>query len=129
MPTNRAQPETIDEYIALFSPEVREILQEIRRTIRKAAPDAEEVISYRMPAFKLKGILVYFAAFKSHIGLYPPVKGDARLMKAIARYRGEKGNLRFPFDQAIPYALIARIARLRVKQNLAKAGAKTRKTS
>ncbi len=117
---------TIDEYIAGFTPEVQEILRNIRKTVRKVAPDAEEVISYRMPAFKLKGILVYFAAFKNHIGLYPPIKGDEKLLEAVAPYAGEKGNLRFPLDQPMPYDLIERIVRLRVKQNLDKASGKTK---
>jgi uncharacterized protein YdhG (YjbR/CyaY superfamily) len=127
MPTSHQTPKSIDEYIAAFSPEVRAILERIRLTISKAAPGAQEMISYRMPAFTLSGVLVYFAAFKNHIGLYPPVKGDARLEKAISRYAGEKGNLRFPLDRPIPYALIARIVKLRVKQNLAKAAAKRKK--
>lgn len=120
-------PKTIDEYIAAFSPDVQAILRKIRTTIRGAAPDAEETISYRIPAFRQNGILVYFAAFKSHIGLYPPIKADAALEKAIAKYAGEKGNLRFPLDQPIPYALIKRIVTLRVKQNTAKAAAKKAK--
>ena len=122
-------PKNIDEYISAFSPEVQEILETIRSTVRAAAPDAAETISYRMPAFKQSGVLVYFAAFKNHIGLFPPVKGDEKLLKAVARYAGEKGNLRFPLDQPIPYGLIKRIVTLRVKQNLAKAAAKTKKSS
>lgn len=120
-------PKKIDDYIAASSPEVQPILEKIRATIRDAAPDAEETISYRIPAFKQNGILVYFAAFKSHIGLYPPIKADAALEKAIAKYAGEKGNLRFQLDQPIPYALIKRIVALRVKQNRAKAAAKKAK--
>jgi uncharacterized protein YdhG (YjbR/CyaY superfamily) len=111
----------MDEYIASFSPEVRAILEKIRSTIRNAAPNAQETISYKIPAFRLNGILVYFAAFKKHIGLYPPVKGDARLEKAISTYAGEKGNLQFPLDQPIPYGLIERIVKLRAKQNSSKA--------
>src|SRR4051794_38311183 len=114
------KPTTIDEYIAGFSPDVQAILQKIRATIRSAAPDAGETISYRIPAFTQNGILVYFAAFKNHIGLFPPIKADAALAKAIAKYGGEKGNLRFPLDQPIPYALINRIVTLRLKQNAAK---------
>lgn len=121
MTMDRVAPQSIDEYIAAFPPEVRDILERIRSTIRKAAPDAQETISYRMPAFVQNGILVYFAAFKKHIGLYPPVKGDAALERAISPYAGEKGNLRFPLDQPVPYDLIERIVKLRVKQNLAKA--------
>jgi uncharacterized protein YdhG (YjbR/CyaY superfamily) len=113
-------PRNIDEYIASFSPEVQAILEKIRVTIRDAAPDAQETISYNMPAFRLNGVLVYFAAFKKHIGLYPPVRGDARLEKVISKYAGEKGNLQFPHDQPIPYALIERIVKLRMKQNLSK---------
>jgi uncharacterized protein YdhG (YjbR/CyaY superfamily) len=95
-------------------------------TIGNAAPGAQETISYRIPAFTLSGALVYFAAFRNHIGFYPPVKGDARLEEAIARYAGDKGNLRFPLGQPIPYSLIERIVKLGVKQNLAKAAAKGR---
>ena len=117
-------PANIDEYIATSAPEIRVILDRIRATVSAAAPEAQELISYRMPAFAQHGILIYFAAFKAHIGLYPPVSGDAKLEKALSRYAGPKGNLRFPFDQPIPYDLIARITRLRVKQNLSKAAAK-----
>ncbi|HXH94015.1 MAG TPA: DUF1801 domain-containing protein [Thermoanaerobaculia bacterium] len=125
--SKRKAPKTIDDYIAAYSPDVQAILRKIRTTIRSAAPDAEETISYRIPAFRQNGILVYFAAFKNHIGLYPPIKADAALEKAIAKYAGEKGNLRFPLDQPIPYALIKRIVTLRVKQNEAKAAAKKAK--
>ena len=120
-------PNDIDEYIAKFDPDVRDILQKVRETVSAAAPDATEVISYQMPAFKLKGILVYFAAWKEHIGLYPPIAGDESIEKAVARYAGPKGNLQFPLNEPIPYKLIARIAKLRVKQNLAKAEAKRKK--
>jgi len=121
MPTGRAKPKSIDEYIASFSPEVQAILEKIRVTIGNAAPDAHETISYGMPAFWLNGALVYFATFKKHIGFYPPVSGDQRLEKAISKYAGEKGNLQFPLDQPIPYGLIERIVKLRVKQASAKA--------
>ena len=119
--TRRSAPESIDEYISAFPPEVQVILQQVRKVVRGAAPGAQETISYQIPAFKLNGVLVYFAAFKKHIGFYPPVRGDARLEKAVAPYAGEKGNLRFPLDQPIPFALIERITKLRVKQNVAKA--------
>jgi len=115
-------PKTIDAYIAAAPAEVRPILEKIRQTIAAAAPEAQEVISYRIPAFRGKGILVYFAAFKNHIGLYPPISGDAKLEKDLARYAGPKGNLQFPLDEPIPYALIKRIVKLRVKQD--RAGAK-----
>ena len=95
--------------------------------MRAAAPDAEEAISYKIPAFTMNGVVVYFAAFKNHIGVYPPVKGDAALLRAVSPYAGEKGNLRFPLDRPIPYDLIKRITKHRVKANLAKAAAKGKK--
>lgn len=121
MTSQRIRPRNIDAYIAGFAPDVRSILEEIRSTIAKAAPDAEETVSYNIPTFTLGGYLVHFAAFKKHIGLFPPVHGDARLEKAVAPYAGEKGNLRFPLDEPIPYELIERIVRHRVKQMMAKA--------
>lgn len=111
-----APPATIGEYINAAPAAVRPVLREIRRVVRKAAPDAEEVISYRMPAFRQQGILIYFAAFKNHIGVFPPVSGDAKLVAAVKPYAGPRGNLRFPLDRPMPYGLIARIVRLRVRQ-------------
>jgi len=113
----RRAPKTIDEYIDRSAPQAQPILRRVRATIAKAAPDATETISYGIPAFRLRRILVYFAAFRHHIGLYPPVKGDAALEKAAAPYAGEKGNLRFPIEQKIPYALIARIVKFRATQS------------
>jgi len=124
--TETNTPETVDEYIASFSPDVRAILTKIRRTVKAEAPEARERISYRMPGYHLDGVLIYFAAFKNHIGLYPPVRGNATLEKAVARFAGEKGNLRFPLDQPIPYALITRIVKFRVKQNRANAAMKSK---
>ena len=109
-------PATIDDYIAQFPPDVQEILQKIRTTVAKAVPKAEERISYRIPAFMRDGIVIYFAAFKKHIGVFPPVR-DAKLKKEVARYAGPKGNLQFPLAQRIPYALIGRIARVRAREN------------
>lgn len=117
-------PNDIDDYIAQFPPPVQAILEKIRQTIRKAAPGAEETISYRMPTFWLKGVLLHLGAFKKHIGLFPPVRGDAALEKAIAPYAGPKGNLQFPLDQPIPYRLIEKIVKLKVKQNAVKAASK-----
>jgi uncharacterized protein YdhG (YjbR/CyaY superfamily) len=125
MPTGRGKPKNIDEYIESFSPEVRAILEKMRLTIRDAAPGAQETISYKIPAFKLNRILVYFAAFKNHIGFYPPVRGEARLMKAISAYVGEKGNLQFPLDRPIPYSLIEKIVKLRAKQASSKTTSST----
>lgn len=115
--SKQSLPKNTDEYIQQFDPNVRTILERLRETIRSAAPEAKEVISYRMPAFKQHGILVYFAAWQEHIGLYPPVAGDNAIEKAVARYAGPKGNLQFPLDEPIPYELICRIVKLRVKQD------------
>ncbi|MGA2355784.1 MAG: DUF1801 domain-containing protein [Terriglobales bacterium] len=125
MSAGRATPMNVDEYIASFPPDVRAILETIRATIRKAAPDAEETIRYNMPTFTLSGNLVHFAAFKKHIGFFPPVnvKGNATLQKAVSPYAGEKGNLRFPLDRPIPYGLIEKLVKVRVKQNLSTARA------
>ena len=121
------KPSDIDGYISQFPAGVRAILEKVRETIRRAAPEAKETISYLMPAFRQHGILVYFAAWEKHIGMYPPISGNKTLEKAIARYAGPKGNLQFPLDEPIPYHLIERIVKLRVKQDAAKAPAK-RKT-
>lgn len=104
-------------YVEQFPPRVRAVLRRIRATIRRAAPDAVERISYGMPAFFQGKVLVYYAAFKNHIGLFPPVRGSATLKRSAARYAGPKGNLKFPLDKPIPYSLISRIVRHRVKVN------------
>jgi uncharacterized protein YdhG (YjbR/CyaY superfamily) len=122
----RVAPATIDDYLAAFPPDVQTVLLQVRQTVRSAAPDAQEVISYRIPAFKLGGVLVYFAAFKKHIGFYPPVRGDAELEAAVAPYAGEKGNLRFPLNQPMPFDLIGRITRHRRAQDLAKPAPRSR---
>jgi len=114
------KPATIDEYSARFAPDVQVILNRVREAIKAAAPDAKEVISYQMPAFRGRTILVYFAARKEHIGLYPPVSGNAKLVKDCARYAGPKGNLQFPIDEPIPYALITRIVKHRMAQDAMK---------
>jgi uncharacterized protein YdhG (YjbR/CyaY superfamily) len=120
MKANRATPASIEEYIAGAPPEVRSILRKIRETIRKAAPAAEERISYQMPTFTLKGNLVHFAAFKEHIGFYPPI-GDEKLRAEASVYAGEKGNLKFPLGKPIPYALISRLVKVRVRENQVRA--------
>ena len=112
---------TIDEYIATFPADVQAILQKIRATIRACAPDATEAISSHMPTFKLNGNLVHFAAFKNHIGFYPVPSGIEKFKKELARYPQGKGSVQFPLDQPIPYALIEKIVKFRVKENLAKA--------
>jgi len=127
MRADQTAPKTIDEYIAGFPREVQEILEKIRKTIRAAAPDAEETISYQMPTFTLKGNLVHFAAFKKHIGFYPTPTGIAKFKKGLSVYEGAKGSVRFPLDKPIPFALISRIVKFRVKENLARAEAKGNK--
>ncbi len=119
----------IDGYISNFPADVQAILEKVRETIRQAAPEAKETISYMMPAFKQHGILVYFAAWEKHIGMYPPISGNKTLERAIARYAGPKGNLQFPLDEPIPYDLIERLVKLRVKQDSTKAAEKRKKKS
>jgi uncharacterized protein YdhG (YjbR/CyaY superfamily) len=118
---------SIDEYIAAFPEEIQTILQEIRATVRAAAPDAEEKISYQMPTFYLEGNLVHFAAFKNHIGFYPTPSGVEAFKEEIARYQGAKGSIRFPLDEPMPLDLITRIVKMRVAENLRKAELKPRK--
>jgi uncharacterized protein YdhG (YjbR/CyaY superfamily) len=120
-------PQTIDEYIAGFPPGVQDVLQKIRRTVREAAPDAKETIKYQMPTFMQNGNLVFFAAFKEHIGFYSIPAGTAEFRKAIAPYEGPKGSLRFPLDKPIPFALISQIVSFRVKEHLDKAAAVEKK--
>ena len=120
MPTPRNQPRTVDDYIATYPLEVQPILRRIRGIVRRVAPKARESISYRMPAYALNGRLLYFAAFRDHIGLYPPVRGNAALERAVAAYSNEKGNLRFPLDRPVPYDLIERVVRFKVAQNARK---------
>ena len=112
-------PKTIDEYFAQVPDDVRKILERIRKVVRKAAPAGTERISYGMPALFDEGVVVYYAAFKQHIGVYPPV-ADPALRKRLAPYLGPKGNLKFPLDQPIPYDLIAEVAAVRVRENRAR---------
>jgi uncharacterized protein YdhG (YjbR/CyaY superfamily) len=100
----------IDEYIAVSAPEVRDILSKIREDAKQAVPTAQECISYNLPALKQKRVFFYFAAFKKHIGVYPPVKSDVALIKELQPYRNEKGNLSFQLSQPIPFAIIAKVA-------------------
>lgn len=102
---------TMDEYLATVPAGSRQILEEIRAMIKRIVPEAQEVISYQMPAFKHGRVFINFAAFKNHIGIYPPVEGDEALLKDLAPYRGERGNLKFPLDQPMPYDLIERVVR------------------
>jgi uncharacterized protein YdhG (YjbR/CyaY superfamily) len=116
----KPQFKTIDEYIKSYPEDIQVILEKLRQTIREAAPGAEEVISYRMPAFKLNGILVYFAAYKNHIGFYPTSSGINAFKSEISRYPVSKGTVQFPLDKPIPYGLVKKIVAFRVKENLGK---------
>src|SRR5215813_6086533 len=127
MKANRKHHETIDEYIAHFPSDVQTILQKIRETIRKAAPTAEETINYQIPTFKLHGNLVHFAGFAHHIGFYPTPNGIEKFKKELSVYKGAKGSVQFPLDKPIPYGLITKIVKFRVKDSLAKAAAKKKK--
>lgn len=128
MKTKQTKPQTIDEYIADLPRDVREILQKIRKTIKRAAPDAEEAIRYNMPTFNLNGhYLIYFAAYKKHIGMYPIPPGDAKFNTEIAAYQTGKGTLQFPLERPIPYKLITKIVKLRAKENVRKAEARGKK--
>jgi uncharacterized protein YdhG (YjbR/CyaY superfamily) len=127
MKGDRSSATTIDEYIAGFPPDVRDVLKTIRATIRTAAPDAEEAISYGLPTFRLNGNLVHFGAFKDHIGFYPTASGTQRFEAELRRYDGSKGSVRFPLDSRVPLGLIGRIVKFRVRANLERARAKAKK--
>lgn len=124
MRTAQTASRTIDEYIAGFPPEVQAILEKVRTTIRKAAPRAEETISYQIPTFTLKGNLVHFAAFKKHIGFYPTSTGIETFKDELSVYEGAKGSVKFPLDKPIPFGLISRIVKFRVRENLERADSK-----
>lgn len=117
----------IDEYIAGFPTHVQEILKTLRATIRAAAPEAEEKISYRIPTFALKGNLVHFAAFKHHIGFYPTSTGIEKFRSELSTYEGGRGSVKFPLDEPLPLNLVSEIVKFRVQENLERAAAKGRK--
>jgi len=111
---------TIDKYISTFPKDVQKKLESIRQTIKKAAPGAEETISYQIPAFKLNGPLIYFAGFKNHVSLYPAPRAAAEFKKELSEYKGGKGTVQFPLDKPIPLSLIRRIVKYRIKENFNK---------
>jgi uncharacterized protein YdhG (YjbR/CyaY superfamily) len=111
------KPVTVDEYIASFPKEVQKLLQQVRSTIQKAAPLAEEVISYGMPGYKLNGMLVYFAGYQHHIGFYATPTGHKAFVKELAAYKQGKGSVQFPIDKPMPLALIKRIVQFRITDN------------
>lgn len=122
-------PHNIDEYIAGFPEDVQKSLQELRLTIRNAAPEAEETINYQMPTFTLKGNLVHFAAYKNHIGFYPAPSGIETFKDELSVYKGAKGSVQFPINTPLPLELVEKIVKYRVKENLEKAVAKKKKKS
>lgn len=115
---------TIDDYIASFPEDIREILENLRKTINNAAPEATEIISYSMPAFNLNGNLVYFAAYKNHIGFYPTSSGITAFKQELSVYKGAKGSVQFPLDKPLPFDLITQIVKFRVAENINKAALK-----
>lgn len=121
------KPENIDEYIAGFPEDIQEKLKALRSTIKKAAPYAEEKISYGMPAFAMKGILVYFAAFKNHIGFFPTASGVEAFRTELTGFKISKGTIQLPMDKPLPLGLINSIVVFRIKENLKKAELKSRK--
>ena len=127
MESNQAGYSSMDEYIATFPEGIQKILEELRRTIKAAAPQAEEKISYQMPTFFLKGNLVHFAAHKNHIGFYPTPSGIQAFERELSIYESAKGSVQFPLDQPMPLDLISKIVKFRVAENLKKAELKSRK--
>ncbi len=127
MTTGSSRPSTIDEYISGFPEEIQEILSRVREMVRQLAPEADETISYQMPTFRLNGNLLHFAAFKNHLGFYPTPSGTEAFQQQLAPYIHGKGSIRFPFDQPIPYGLIAEIVSFRVQESQEKAKARKKK--
>ena len=119
MTTTKDQTSVVEKYIGTHPKEVQKVLRQVRETIRKAAPNAEETISYGIPTFKLNGNLVHFAAAKNHIGFYPAPSGIEAFKKELAGYKGAKGSVQFPLNKPMPLALITKIVKYRVKENLA----------
>jgi len=123
----KPQVNEIDKYIEGFPKETQFILEQVRETIQKAAPEAEESINYGIPTFLLKGNLVHFAAFKNHIGFYPAPSGIKAFRQELSVYKGAKGSVQFPIDKPIPFNLISKIVKFRVLENIEKAAAKNKK--
>lgn len=119
-----AAPSSIDHYISGFPKDIQEYLESVRSAIKRGAPDAQEIISYSMPAFKYYGILVYFAAYKNHIGFYPTTSGIQAFKTELSVYKGAKGSVQFPYNQNIPLNLITEIAKFRAMESLEKQKAK-----
>lgn len=118
MDASRKQFKTMDEYINTFPQDVQRILNELRQTIKEAAPGTEEMINYQIPTFTLHGNLVHFAAFENHIGFYPTPSGMEAFKKELSSYKGAKGSVQFPINEPLPLPLIRRIVEYRVKENM-----------
>jgi uncharacterized protein YdhG (YjbR/CyaY superfamily) len=117
MEKTKVVPETVDQYIAAFPADVKKRMQQLRKTIKAGAPNADELISYQMPGYKYFGMLVYFAAYKNHIGFYPGAGGLLEFYKELSSFKSAKGSVQFPHDRPIPYDMISKIVKFRVKQN------------
>ena len=128
MKSKRRAPQSIDEYIVGFPENVQQRLEKIRATIKKAAPKAQEKISYQIPTFTLDGkYVIYFAGFKNHISVYPAPRGSEEFKEELSAYGGGKGTVQFPLDKPVPYELISRIVKFRIKDNLEKAKTKKKR--
>lgn len=120
MKSSQSSPKTIDEYIKSFPNEVQDMMQELRKTIKKVVPEAQETIAYGIPTFKLHGNLVHFGGYKSHVGFYPAPSGIEAFSKELVQYKTGKGTLQFPLDKPLPLELIRKVVEFRKEQNLAK---------
>lgn len=121
------KPGTVDEYLSAFPEDIQQILQQVRATIKRAAPGAEECIAYAMPAYKLNGPLVYFAGYKNHVGFYATPTGHEAFRKELSKYKEGKGSVQFPVDQPMPLKLIEKIVKFRMKENMQKVKVKKSK--
>ncbi len=117
---NTKKPDTIDEYIDAYPKDIQKLLKQVKTAIKKAAPGAEEVISYSMPAFKLNGLLLWFASHTHHIGFYPKSSGIGHFKKEITKYKSSKGAVQFPVNEPLPIALITEMVKFRANENLQK---------
>lgn len=129
MQRKKTEIRTVAEYLRAFPPRVQKLLGGLRRAVKAAAPEAQERISYRMPAFWLQGNLVYFAAFKKHIGFYPTASGMQAFKKELTGYKTSKGAVQFPLDRPLPLAVISKIVKFRAAENLRRAREKLKKRS
>jgi len=118
---------TVDEYFSHQTAQAQKMMSQLRNTIKKAAPDAEEVISYNIPAYRLQGMLVFFAAYKNHIGFYPTSSGIVNFKKELSKYKTSRGTVQFPVDGPMPLSLVTKIVKFRVKENMDRVAMKTKK--